>query len=245
MQMLNEDELLGIDKNSGFASRVLILSIPSGSIFLLLAIFNVLDVALALYAYISVIFFNVIFLMPISTELQQIKKYISKLSTGVTEDELLNNLTEKETQNLITAINSMHKFWTDKTQNLENRTLSDAAVLDTLPNPLYMISKEGTVIGANLAGRKLFKEDNAVNGIAYICVISVFLYIFCVTFFSNSIGEAHLRFVDQSLGNLYGILNTIIGFYCGNAYARSKSTNSIITTDRVNIEKQPTLDKNK
>ena len=93
--------------------------------------------------------------------------------------------------------------------------------------------------------RKLFKEDNAVNGIAYICVISVFLYIFCVTFFSNGIGEAHLRFVDQSLGNLYGILNTIIGFYCGNAYARSKTANSIITTDKVNIEKQPTLDKNK
>ncbi len=168
--MLNEDELLGIDKNSGFATRVLILSIPSGSIFLLLAIFNVLDVALALYSYISVIFFNVIFLMPISTELQQIKKYIAKLSTGVTEDELLNNLTEKETQNLITAINSMHKFWTDKTENLENRTLSDAAVLDTLPDPLFMISKEGSIIGANLAARNLFKEE--INNLDFITLIS-------------------------------------------------------------------------
>lgn len=27
----------------------------------------------------------------------------------------------------------MHKFWVDKTGMLENRTLSDAAVLDTLP----------------------------------------------------------------------------------------------------------------
>lgn len=70
--------------------------------------------------------------------------------------------------------------------------------------------------------KKLFNEDHAVNGIAYICVISVFLYIFCVTFFSNGIGEDHLRFVDQSLGNLYGILNTIIGFYCGNVYAKAK-----------------------
>ncbi len=168
--MLNEDELLGIDKNSGFASRVLILSIPSGSIFLLLAIFNVLDFALALYSYISVIFFNVIFLMPISTELQQIKKYISKLSTGITEDELLNNLTEKETQSLITAINSMHKFWADKTETLENRTLSDAAVLDTLPDPLFMISKEGIIIGANLAARKLFKDE--INNVDFITLIS-------------------------------------------------------------------------
>lgn len=167
--MLNDDELLGIDKNSGFASRVLILSIPAGSIFLLLAIFNVLDVYLALYSYISVIFFNVIFLMPISAELQQIKKYISKLSSGITEEELLNNLTEKETQNLITAINSMHKFWADKTETLENRTLSDAAVLDTLPDPLFMVSKEGKIIGANLSARKLFLED--INNVDFATLI--------------------------------------------------------------------------
>jgi two-component system phosphate regulon sensor histidine kinase PhoR len=170
MQMLNDDELLGIDKNSGFASRVLILSIPAGSIFLLLAIFNVLDVTIALYSYISVIFFNVIFLMPISTELQQIKKYISNLSSGVTEDELLNNMTEKETQNLITAINSMHKFWANKTETLENRTLSDAAVLDTLPDPLFMVSKEGKIIGANLAARKLFEDD--INNTDFITLIA-------------------------------------------------------------------------
>ena len=168
--MFNDDELLGIDKNSGFATRVLILSIPAGSIFFLLAIFNILDVSLALYAYISVIFFNVIFLMPISTEIQQIKKYISQLSTGTTEDTLLENLTEKETQNLITAINSMHKFWSTKTETLENRTLSDAAVLDTLPEPLFMISKDGIVIGANLAARKLFNLD--LNGLDFITTIN-------------------------------------------------------------------------
>ena len=167
--MLNDDELLGIDKNSGFASRVLILSFPAGSIFLLLAIFNVLDISLALYSYISVLFFNVIFLMPISTELQQIKKYIHELSNGTTEEALLEKLTEKETQNLITAINSMHKFWTDKTNTLENRTLSDAAVLDTLPNPLFMISKNGTIIGANLSARKLFNQD--INSLDFITLI--------------------------------------------------------------------------
>lgn len=167
--MLNDEELLGIDKNSGFATRVLILSIPAGSIFLLLTLLNVLDFSLSLYAYISVLFFNVIFLMPISTELQQIKKYISQLSTGTTESELLQNLTEKETQNLITAINSMHKFWTDKTETLENRTLSDAAVLDTLPNPLFMVSKDGIIIGSNLSARKLFNEDiNSKDIISYI-----------------------------------------------------------------------------
>jgi two-component system phosphate regulon sensor histidine kinase PhoR len=39
---------------------------------------------------------------------------------------------------------------------LENRTLSDAAVLDTLPDPLLMINKTGVIIGSNLAARTLF-----------------------------------------------------------------------------------------
>ncbi len=168
--MLNDDELLGIDKNSGFATRVLILSIPAGSIFLLLAIFDVLSIVLAIYSYISILFFNVIFLMPISSELQQIKKYISKLSSGATEEELLNNITEKETKNLITAINSMHKFWSNKAETLENRTLSDAAVLDTLPHPLFMVSKFGLIIGANLSARNLFKED--INGTDFATTIN-------------------------------------------------------------------------
>ena len=167
--MLNDDELFGIDKNSGFSLRVLILSIPCGSIFLILSIFNILPSHIAIFSYISLLFFNAIFLMPISTEIQQIKKYISKLSSGTSEEELLNNITEKETKDLISAINSMHKFWSDKNQMLENRTLSDAAVLDTLPDPLILIEKEAHIIGSNLSARKLFQ--NKLNNINLISII--------------------------------------------------------------------------
>lgn len=65
-------------------------------------------------------------------------------------------------------------------------------------------------------------NGDAVNLIAFTCIVGVFGYIYGVTFFADDIGQDHLRFVDQSLGNLYGILNTIIGFYCGNIYAKSK-----------------------
>ena len=168
--MLNDDdELFGIDKNSGFSLRVLILSIPCGSIFLILNIFNIIPTHIALFSYISLLFFNAIFLMPISTEIQQIKKYIKKLTTGISEDELLNNISEKETKDLISAINSMHKFWADKNQMLENRTLSDAAVLDTLPDPLILIEKNGHIIGANLSARKLFQ--NKLNNLNISSVI--------------------------------------------------------------------------
>ena len=40
--MINqEEEFLGVDKNSGFALRVLILSVPAGLIFLILGLFDI------------------------------------------------------------------------------------------------------------------------------------------------------------------------------------------------------------
>lgn len=158
--MINQDkEFLGIDKDSGFSLRVLILSVPAGLIFLVLALFDILPPLLAAGAYVCVLFFNTVFLMPISVELQQIKKYIQNLSSGGSAESLLARMTEKETRDLTEAINSMHKFWIDKAEMLENRTLSDAAVLDTLPDPLVMINEDGIVIGANLAARTLFSAD--------------------------------------------------------------------------------------
>lgn len=71
--------------------------------------------------------------------------------------------------------------------------------------------------------QKMMNGD-AVNIIAFLCIIGVFGYIYGVTFFTDGISENHLRFVDQSLGNLYGILNTVIGFYCGNVYSKMQST---------------------
>ena len=158
--MQNEDdEFLGIDKSSNFAFRVMILSIPAGLLFLIFGLAEILPYTLAIGAYICILFFNTVFLLPMSTELQQIKKYIKSLSTGTSEEQLLKNMTEKETRDLTEAINSMHKFWVDKTEMLENRTLSDAAVLDTLPEPLLMVNKNSTIIGANRAMRQLFKTE--------------------------------------------------------------------------------------
>ena len=75
--MINkDDEILGIDKNSGFALRVLVLSVPAGLIFLILGMFDILSISLALGSYMCILFFNTVFLLPMSAELQQIKKYI-------------------------------------------------------------------------------------------------------------------------------------------------------------------------
>ena len=166
--MINQDEeFLGIDKNSDFSLRVLILSIPAGLIFLILALLEVLPFTLAGLSYICVLFFNTVFLMPLSAEIQKIKKYLERMATGENIDYLLKDMTEQETKNLTEIINSMHRFWVDKTEILENRTLSDAAVLDTLPDPLIMVNKECMIIGANLAARRLFSTDLSMTVTAY------------------------------------------------------------------------------
>jgi len=173
--MINQDdEILGIDKNSGFALRVLVLSIPAGLIFLILSMLSILPISLSIGSYICILFFNTVFLLPISAEIQQIKKYIQSLAQGTSEDTLLKNMTEKETQDLTEAINSMHKFWGDKIEMLENRTLSDAAVLDTLPEPLMMVNKSGTIIGANRAIRQLFSMDISNKNISEIITNTAF-----------------------------------------------------------------------
>lgn len=158
--MINhDDEFLGIDKSSGFSLRVLALSVPAGLIFLILGVSELLPFSLALLSYISILFFNTVFLLPLATEIQQVKRYIQELSEGKNEEELLKKMTEKETLDLTEAINSMHHFWMAKQEQLENRTLTDAAVLDILPDPLVIINKTGNIIGANLAARRLFDVD--------------------------------------------------------------------------------------
>lgn len=61
-------------------------------------------------------------------------------------------------------------------------------------------------------------SPNKIYLFGVVCTCIIFIYIFAVTFFSASIPENSLRFADQSLGNMYAIINTVIGFFFGNAY---------------------------
>ena len=83
-------------------------------------------------------------------------------------------------------------------------------------------------------------NQRTIKLISIICICAVFLYIFSVTFFSWYIDEGNRRFVDQSLGNLYGILNTIIGFYCGGAYTMAQATTEI-QEDKKSPKLKPTI----
>ena len=146
-----------IDKNSNLAPRVLILSVPSALVFITLTMFDMLTPYWAVVSYAMIVVFNIAFLLPISFELQQLKKYIYNLSKG--EEPLDIKLSEQEAVEIAKAINSMHQFWVYKTDVLEAQSMSDAAVLDTLPDPILMIDRSGNILGANLSTRKLLGEN--------------------------------------------------------------------------------------
>ena len=169
---------LGIEKNSNFAEKVLLLSFPTALVFLILAAFKLVDPLLAIISLGAVVMFNIAFLFPLTFELQQIKKYISSLSKGEKIEEIEMKLSEKEAQELVEAVNAMHSFWAQKADMLEAQTISDTAVLDSLPDPIMMIDRSGNILGANLSARnsfgknitdknidKIFNSNNFINAV--------------------------------------------------------------------------------
>lgn len=148
-----------IDKNPNFVARVLILSLPAAFVFIMLVVLNLLTPYWAIVSYIMIVIFNTVFLLPISSELQQLKKYINELAKGEVNGDFDMKLSEQEAREIAEAVNSVHKFWVHKTDALESQVISDTAVLDTLPDPILMIDRSGNILGANLSARQFLGED--------------------------------------------------------------------------------------
>lgn len=170
---------LGIEKNSKFAERVLFLTFPTALVFIILAAFNLVDPVLAVLSLGAVALFNIVLLFPLTFELQQIKRYITTLSNGGEFDEKMMTLSEKDAKEIVDAVNAMHQFWAQKTDILEAQTISDTAVLDSLPDPIMMIDRAGNILGANLSARnffgknitdknveKIFNSNNFINAVS-------------------------------------------------------------------------------
>ena len=136
---------LGIEKNSKFVERVLFLTFPTALVFVILAAFRLVDPMLAVISLGAVVLFNIVLLFPLTFELQQIKNYVNTLSNGGEFDEKTINLSEKDAKEIVTAVNAMHRFWAQKTDMLEAQTISDTAVLDSLPDPIMMIDRSGNI----------------------------------------------------------------------------------------------------
>ena len=150
---------LGFERDNDFVNKVLLLCFPSVLVFMILASCRQIEPIVAISVLAGVALFNTILLFPLSCELQKIKRYVARLSSGeMIESETL-KMSEKETKELVRAINNMHKFWSEKNDVIKAKSLSDAAVLDSLPDPLVVIDHEGMIIGANLSARQALGEE--------------------------------------------------------------------------------------
>ena len=146
-----------LGKNNKFVNRVIMLSFPTGMVFLMLVALKMLPFDYALIAYFTILFFNATLLFPAANELKQLKKYMAALAQGNDGESII--LSEEDAKEIANSINAMHRFWSSKTDSLEAQTISDAAVLDTLPDPIVMINREGHIIGANLSARTLLGKN--------------------------------------------------------------------------------------
>ena len=147
------------EKNNRFVQRIIFLSIPTAIVFLLLVAVQLMTPVMAIVSYASIIIFNVILLFPITFEMQQVKKYIETLASGDDFDDKAMKLSEKDSKAIVEAVNTMHSFWAHKTDMLEAQTISDTAVLDSLPDPIMMIDRSGNILGANLSARSNFGKN--------------------------------------------------------------------------------------
>lgn len=151
--------LFNFEKNNRFAQRIIFLSIPTALVFILLVALQIMSPIMAIVSYASIIIFNVILLFPVTFEMQQVKKYIESLASGKDFDEISMKLSEKDSKAIVSAVNTMHSFWAHKTDILEAQTISDTAVLDSLPDPIMMIDRTGNILGANLSARTVFGKN--------------------------------------------------------------------------------------
>lgn len=170
----NMKRLLGLEKDSSFSTRVIILSLPSALVFILLSVLNIVSPWISFFCYVIIILFNMFSLFPLSYEMQSLKQYIYSLA-GDGKDNPDLKLSEQDAQKIADAVNSIHRFWASKAESLEAQTMSDAAVLDTLPDPILMLDGEGAVTGSNLSARNLLGEDIVGSNIDSIFNVNIFI----------------------------------------------------------------------
>lgn len=140
-----------------FSERILTVSFPAAIMLLVLVWADEVRPSSAVVGFGMVVTLTIVLTLPFLTNLQNLAQYTHKLA----QDEDVSELPQigshdDESARIVAAINQMRNIWATKAEKLQAQTLSDAAVLDSLPDPLLMIDEKRRVTGANLAARETF-----------------------------------------------------------------------------------------
>jgi two-component system phosphate regulon sensor histidine kinase PhoR len=141
-----------------FTDRVMTVCLPTALLLLILVFFKKLDPDVAVMSFGSVTAVTVIIMLPFLYNLQKLSEYTKELSSGN-----INNIPdvgdfdeEEELGQIVAAVTKMHSDWQNQSNELQNRSLSNAAIIDGLPDPLIIYNEDGVIINANYAARDLF-----------------------------------------------------------------------------------------
>ena len=172
--MLKRFKISQSNINAQHFKRALILSLPLSVVFIDMAVLNFMTPLVAAVCFTITVVSNLLLIFPISSELRTLRNYIQALASGNARESDI-NLSEKDTRELAQAITAIHKIWTSKNDTLEAQTLSDAAVFDTLPDPILMLDNEGGITNYNLAAEMLLGENMMARGIDHLFSTNIFI----------------------------------------------------------------------
>lgn len=143
-----------------FFDRLITINLPTASILFILAVLEEVAVSTALVSFASALILSIVITLPFFMDLQALANYTKDLTKGnVTTPQNLTLKDSEEAAEIVKAINEMHNIWSSTSQKLEAQTITDAAVLDSLPDPLIMVDKELKITGANLTARDVFGHN--------------------------------------------------------------------------------------
>lgn len=175
--MFKKFRIFEIGRNSNFLLRIFVLSVPSAVVLLILALSNFLSPLSATLSYGAIVIFNMFLLLPISIELQKLKRYINSLGEEEFNQDIF--LSENEVKEIAEAAKSMHQTFQAKADALKAKAVSDTAVLDTLPDPILMMERTGNILEANSSSKillgdrivgknteEIFKSDRMIEALS-------------------------------------------------------------------------------
>ena len=135
--------------------RIFLWAIPTGIVFLLLVLFGQLSPLAALLAFCLTIILMFFLAAPFLKELEILINYLKSEAEG--QVSLRIPKFAKRRREAFKIVQSFHQIkmnWLQKNKILEAQTLSDTAILESLPEPLLMLNSFGDVVGANLSARQ-------------------------------------------------------------------------------------------
>ncbi len=136
--------------------RIFLLTFPMAVSFLVLMIFGQIPPLSALIGFGLAFLFTFLLAGPFLKELEQLITYLKQEAEGRVNIQIPRFMKRRrEAFKIVQAFNQIKMSWQVKNKILEAQTLSDSAILESLPEPLLMLNKTADVVSANLSARQL------------------------------------------------------------------------------------------